>query len=1115
MADLSISNLFNVKGKTVLVTGGGVGVGKMIATGFAQNGANVYIAARKEKQLQEAVQDIKKVARGSVDYIVANVASKAGCDALIAEFKKRADTLHVLVNNSGITWGGPFENFPEEKGWDNVYAVNVKSIFYMTAGCVLALLTSHCKRSQCLVSRLSDYLTKAGTPTDPARVINVSSIASVDPFSEGALSDAGNGTWSYQSSKAAVNHLTSQLAVKLAPGCVTVNAILPGVYPSKMTAFGLQKAGDKMNAAQPMGRVGAPSDMAGLTLFLASPASAHITGAHIITDGGARLYKTTAFPFFVPLCAPCLIMSYRDDLDDRPAVKRRRADSAAAASPAKHSDLAEKTPQHLRRLLATNIQLRNQFNVQLDNHETACDVVLVQLLKFECVERLRAILLALNMDCDRLDDNWDMDQELERNEETPDEELWSPPLSPSMEDEQTRDLLHAQYAEILNSTFNIKELHIEQAVAIDLALKNKDVLVLQPAGSGKSLIFQLPAMIEHNVHPHKVTIVISPILALIRDQLRACREKGIPVLAITSDSEENITSANIHQRLRDERPVLIYTTPEQCRPTRWLHPILLGLYKDEYISRFALDEVHCMLSWGLTFRPAVSLDDSISWAAFELTHIPPQYLDINFLRRDFPAVPIVGLSATLSPRDVVEITRHLGLNNPILVRASLARPNLHIAIEHKHSSQTSNTVVDIINNRHRHHSGIIYRETRKSCERLATKLGERGILAAAYHAGLTENTLARVYNDWMSNKIRVIVATISFGLGIDKPDVRFVFHVDSPKSISSYFQEIGRAGRDGKKAECIWFYRYKDLVRELHPSGPNAMSLLKLREQKDAQAISSVAQEPVCVVRQVLRNLGEQSSPCGVCSNCKNLASGPLKTVDMTAFAKDVLDYLRAIFTDTPGGRITPAHLAKLLSGSVDKSTRKNNWDSYPGYGSAKRRGMSQDVVEIALDKLIFRHVLAVRCSDDTMAGGGYGFSNHWYLKLGAKAHDFKYLDDDGSLLESRSRATWRPRPTPKKKTLKRKTLTSRRQPRAYLSDDETASGDCEFELNDDDHNTALSQTSLPGPTRCPGRSYISDIPMDLEVNPLSVQFPCQPQLWQDGDDSDSDGCIVTYGSDI
>ncbi|KAF8237090.1 NAD(P)-binding protein [Tricholoma matsutake] len=266
--DLSIASLFNVRGKIVLVTGGGSGIGKMIAAGFAQNGAKVYIAARKEGQLKEALDDLNKSAIQKVQYIVANVGSKAGCDALITEFKKRENKLHVLVNNSGITWGGPFIDFPEEKGWDNVFDVNVKSIFY---------------------SNLSELLSKDSTNLDPGRVINISSTASVDPLTEGSLSSEGNGTWSYQPSKAAVNQLTSMLALKLGPRHVTVNAILPGLFPSKMTAFGLKTAGDEAFAsAQPSGRVGIPQDMAGMALFLASPGSAHITGTHSLLDGGAR-----------------------------------------------------------------------------------------------------------------------------------------------------------------------------------------------------------------------------------------------------------------------------------------------------------------------------------------------------------------------------------------------------------------------------------------------------------------------------------------------------------------------------------------------------------------------------------------------------------------------------------------------------------------------------------------------------------------------------------------------------------------------------------------------------------------------------------------------------------
>ncbi|KAL0567149.1 hypothetical protein V5O48_014848 [Marasmius crinis-equi] len=276
--DLRIPSLYNVKGKIVLVTGGSSGIGKMVATGFAQNGAKVYIASRKEAQLKEAVAEISKNATGSVQYIVANVGSKAGCDALINEFKKRESKLHVLVNNSGITWGGPYSDFPEEKGWDNVFNVNVKSIFYMSAG-------------------LTDLLSKDSNNQDPARIINISSVASVSPQAETVLAADGNGTWSYQPSKAAVNHLTSVLAVKLGPQHITVNAVCPGVFPSKMTAFGFRNAGEEaFNSVQPTGRVGTPQDAAGVIMFLSSPASAHVTGAHILLDGGARYVSSAIGP---------------------------------------------------------------------------------------------------------------------------------------------------------------------------------------------------------------------------------------------------------------------------------------------------------------------------------------------------------------------------------------------------------------------------------------------------------------------------------------------------------------------------------------------------------------------------------------------------------------------------------------------------------------------------------------------------------------------------------------------------------------------------------------------------------------------------------------------------
>ncbi|KAH8102156.1 rhamnolipids biosynthesis 3-oxoacyl-reductase [Cristinia sonorae] len=271
--DLKISSLYSVKGKIAVVTGGGSGIGAMIASAYVQNGAKVYIASRKEKQLKEVADALNKLGPGSCHYVVADVSSKAGCDALANAIKEKESKIHILVNNSGATWGAPYSNVPEKEGWDRVMNLNVKGLFYLTVA-------------------LTPLLEKDSTNLDPASVINISSVASLVAVTEAsALAAKGDGLWSYHTSKAAVNHLTAQLAVTLAKKNIHVNAILPGVFPSKMTAFAFSRKDVNMAEGQPTGRLGSAQDMAGLALFLASPASAHITGACIPIDGGTTISR--------------------------------------------------------------------------------------------------------------------------------------------------------------------------------------------------------------------------------------------------------------------------------------------------------------------------------------------------------------------------------------------------------------------------------------------------------------------------------------------------------------------------------------------------------------------------------------------------------------------------------------------------------------------------------------------------------------------------------------------------------------------------------------------------------------------------------------------------------
>ncbi|RDX52529.1 NAD-P-binding protein [Lentinus brumalis] len=275
--DFTTSNLFHVRGKVAVVTGGGSGIGAMIASAYVQNGAKVYIASRNEKQLRETCETLNKQGHqaGSCHYLVADIGAKAGCDALANQIKERESKIHILVNNSGASYGAPYDNFPEKEGWDDLLSLNVKSVFYMTEA-------------------LTPLLAKDATSFDPGRVINISSISSFLTIATGfQLTGAGVGIWSYGTSKAGLNHLTTLLATTLAPKFITVNAILPSVFPSKMTALSIQQHGEEGLAdGNPFRRIGHPRDMAGVVLFLASPAAAYVSGTQIILDGATTQSRT-------------------------------------------------------------------------------------------------------------------------------------------------------------------------------------------------------------------------------------------------------------------------------------------------------------------------------------------------------------------------------------------------------------------------------------------------------------------------------------------------------------------------------------------------------------------------------------------------------------------------------------------------------------------------------------------------------------------------------------------------------------------------------------------------------------------------------------------------------
>ncbi|KAE8225760.1 hypothetical protein CF319_g1554 [Tilletia indica] len=276
MPELDVATLFGVKGKVALVTGGATGLGKMISAAFIRNGAKVYIASRKFDDIKRVAEQLSALSpKGAVNGpacigLQADVGSKAGCEALAQQIKDKEQNLDILVNNAGITWGAPLDDFPEEKGWDKIFHLNVKSQFYLT----VALLP---------------LLEKGKSNTKHASVINIASVAAISPMATTPLAPPGSGTWSYQPSKAASVHLTRTLANSLSERFVLVNAILPGVFPSRMTAYGLEQGKDLFDAGQPTGRIGSPEDIGSAALYFASRAGAHTTGVALVLDGGQTL----------------------------------------------------------------------------------------------------------------------------------------------------------------------------------------------------------------------------------------------------------------------------------------------------------------------------------------------------------------------------------------------------------------------------------------------------------------------------------------------------------------------------------------------------------------------------------------------------------------------------------------------------------------------------------------------------------------------------------------------------------------------------------------------------------------------------------------------------------
>lgn len=447
--------------------------------------------------------------------------------------------------------------------------------------------------------------------------------------------------------------------------------------------------------------------------------------------------------------------------------------------------------------------------------------------------------------------------------------------------------------EQLKTFFGYNEFRGPQREIVSAILEKKDLLAILPTGAGKSICYQLPALLMPGI-----AVIVSPLISLMQDQVVTLHKSGIPAVFLNSSLKYD----EIQSVMRDLKSYkLLYVAPERLADEH-----LINALKEVGVSLVAIDEAHCISQWGHSFRP--------------------EYRQLSHLKEKFPGSPIVALTATATKDVQRDIMTQLAMKSPHVVAVSLDRPNLTL---HIHSRSNALEQIRSFLNKHVNASGIIYAATRKSVEETFSSLQKEGFKVGKYHAGMTDLERGASQHDFLHGKVLIMVATVAFGMGIHKPDIRFIIHVDMPRSIEQYYQEVGRAGRDGLASECLMLYATQEFtLYNIFAEKLETQELKQITKDK-TKKMFNLCNSSACRRRDLLRYFGETYTE-GSCNSCDNCLDDTDR-VDETVVAKKILSCVHRV-----ENRFGIKYVIDVLRGAKIKSIFDNRHDRLSTYGLMK-----------------------------------------------------------------------------------------------------------------------------------------------------------------------------------